>query len=181
MWIKNLTCCCCLKLETILWKIHWTGLEEPRQAFQVDPPIHQQPQPIHWWAPPPHTHTVHDLDIGGRGGWRNSEEFTSTHNTKLCVSDQQPDPLCNYTTFYVRAPALIMIAHPNGLNGFFSSEVNEGAEPGSRGGGVHCGFSSAVNESTAVYVDGRHENRKVHLVTNVTHLHNWSSLCWWWP
>lgn len=93
-------------------------------------------------APPPLP--LHSMCVGyrrGRGGWRNSEEFTSTHKNKLCVSDQ-PNPLCIYTTCYVRAPALIMIAHPNGLNGFFSSEVNDGAEPGSQfSGGVTVGFA----------------------------------------
>lgn len=70
-----------------------------------------------------------------------------------------------------------MIVHPNGLNGFFCRQVNDGAEPGSQFSGGHCGFCSAVNESTAVYVHRRHENRKVHLVTNVTLICIIEALC----
>lgn len=116
------------------------------------------------------------------GGWRNSDEFTSTHKNKLCVSDQQPDPLCIHTTCFVRAPALIMIAHPNGLNGFFSSEVNDGAEPRSQfpGGSLWdllCWKRvNSRGRGRATWKQKSSSCDKCH-----SHLHNWSSLCWWWP
>lgn len=131
------------------------------------------------WSPP----SLHSACFGyGGGGWRNSEEFISTHKNKLCVSDQQPDPVCIHTTCYVRAPALIMIAHPNGLNGFFSSEVNDGAEPGSQfpGGSLWVLLCwkriNSRGRGRATWKQKSSSCDKCH-----SHLHNWSSLCWWWP
>lgn len=57
------------------------------------------------------------------------------------------------------------------------ARLTTGQSQGASFQGGHCGICSAGNESTAVYVDGRHENRKVHLVTNVTLICIIEALC----